>query len=181
LDEKIAHCLLTGMISETHSFKTQTVTPSTLNIAGKLMNLGANRDTIVKHLYRTRSISALKLWGEALSHLQIDKNIGLAWTTLTREDFARSGAEETDLQGIIAELIGNSPEAKIIINEPKNHDNKRIIHGLLSVDKQFDALELLRSFNPQGNKKTATFVIEHKTLKEVEEMAIETIKKSVKT
>lgn len=182
LDEKIANYLLAGMICETHSFKTPNVTPTTLNIAGKLMNLGADREKIIKHLYRTRSISALKLWGEALNHLQIDKNTGLAWTTITREDFARSGAEEIDLQGIVAELLGNSPEAKIIliINEPKNNGGQKKIYGLLSVDKQFDALALSLPFHPQGNKKSTTFIIENKTLKEAEEIIIEHLKKSMK-
>jgi len=176
-EEKIASCLLTGLISQTHSFKSANVTPNTLNIAGKLMNLGADREKIIRHLYRTRSIAALKLWGEGLSRLQTDKNIGLVWTTLTREDFVRAGAIEADLQGIIAELIDTSPEAKIILilHEPKENGAKTI-QGILSVDKQYNALEMLRQFNPKGNKKTASFVVENKTLKEAEETVLEAIK-----
>ncbi len=180
-DEAVATSILTGMISQTQSFKSTNVTPSTLNIAGKLMNIGADREKIVRHLYRTRSISALKLWGEALSHLQTDKNIGLVWTTLTREDFARSGGNEEDLRGIIAELIGNSPEAKtiLLLHEPKNNGGQKKIHGLLTVDKQFDALELLRPFNPQGHKKSASFIVENKSLKETEEWVIDVIRKKL--
>jgi len=181
LDTKTANYLLTGMISATHSFKASNITPSTLNTAGKLMDSGADRETIIKHLYRTRSIAVLKLWGEALSHLQIDKHIGFAWTTLTRENFARSGARESDLKDIVAELIGNSPEAKIIliINEFKNNKEQNQIHGMLHVDQHFNAMSLLHIFNPQGNKKTASFIIENKSLKETEEIVVQSIRASL--
>lgn len=178
LDEKTSNYILTGMISATHSFKTSNVTPSTLNTAGKLMDGGADRETIIKNLYRTRSIAVLKLWGEALSHLQIDKNIGFAWTTLTRENFARSGADEADLHGIIAELIGNSPEVKVILilSESKNKKEQNEIRGILNVEDRFDAMSLLHVFNPRGNKKFASFIIENKSLKEAEEIAVRNIR-----
>jgi len=181
-DEQIATYLLTGLISETHSFKSSLVTPHTLSIAGKLMNLGADREKIVKHLYRTRSIATLKLWGEALRHLQTNKGINLVWTTLTREDFIRSGASESDLQGIIAELIDTSPEAKItlILHEAKETDTKTI-QGILNVDKQYNALEMLRPFSPKGNKKTVSFCIENRSLKETEEMILDNINKYIKS
>ncbi len=178
LDKEIATILLTGMTSQTRSFKSPNVTPHTLNTAGKLMNLGAEREKIIQHLYRTKSISMLKLWGSALSNLQNDRGLGLVWTTITREDFIRSGAREDDLKGVVTELIANSPEAKmiLILNE-KDHDEKgQIIHGLLSVDSQFNAPELVELFHPTGNKKMASFEIEGKNLKEAEELVLTEIR-----
>ena len=107
LSEEVSTALLTGMIVNTRSFKTGNVRPQTLHLASKLMHLGADRDYIVQNLYRTRSLSTLKLWGQALSHLQYDKKIGLVWTTITRDDLIRSGASSNDLHEIVEELIGN--------------------------------------------------------------------------
>jgi phosphoesterase RecJ-like protein len=183
IDEKIATCLLTGMISQTNSFKTPNVAPSTLNIASRLMNLGADREKIIHNLYRTKSISSLKLWGRALNNLQHDREIGMAWTTITRDDFIRSDASEEDLHGIASELITNSPEAKIILLLHEFNDNKQTgkIRGLLTTGKDQDALEMAAAYSPQGNNKFASFVLEDKTLNEAEKEILEHLRSYLKT
>ncbi|HSR89455.1 MAG TPA: DHH family phosphoesterase [Candidatus Udaeobacter sp.] len=177
IDAEIATALLAGMISQTQSFKTTNVTPHTLNTASELMNLGADREKIVKHLYRTKSISSLKIWGEALTHMESEPSVGLVWTSITREDFSRTGATEEELKELIDELASNSPEAKVILLLYENTAGENKVHGFLSADKQRDAKVLLQSFQAEGNKKTASFVIANKTLKEVELEVVEKIKK----
>jgi bifunctional oligoribonuclease and PAP phosphatase NrnA len=177
IDADIATALLAGMIGQTQSFKTTSVTPHTLNTASQLMNLGADREKIVKHLYRTKTISSLKIWGEALTHMESDPNLGLMWTTITREDFARAGATEDELKELIDELVNNSSEAKLILLLYENTKGENKVHGFLSVDKQRDAKMLLQTFQPEGNKKTASFTMVNKTIKEVELQVVEKIKK----
>ena len=183
IDEKIATCLLTGMISQTNSFKTLNVAPSTLNIASRLMNLGGDREKIIHNLYRTKSISSLKLWGKALNNLQHDREIGMAWTTITRDDFIRSDAGEDELHGIASELIANAPEAKIILLLHEFHDIKHAgkIRGLLTTGKDQNAFEMVAAYNPQGNKKTASFVLDEKTLNEAEKEMVEHLRGYMKT
>jgi len=176
IDADIATALLSGMITKTNSFKAEATKPQTLNSASKLMHLGANRDYIIQNLYRTRSLSTLKLWGQALSHLQYDKSVGLVWTTLTRDDFVRTGAAEHELYEIIDELIASSPEAKIILLLHEHEDVSKIkIHVILTTRGQ-NALQLLAPFRPTGNERTATCVVEEKTLKNVETEIVEMIK-----
>ncbi|PIT88308.1 MAG: hypothetical protein COU29_00760 [Candidatus Magasanikbacteria bacterium CG10_big_fil_rev_8_21_14_0_10_36_32] len=179
IDEEIATALLTGMISQTRSFKTPNVNPDTLNLAGRLMNLGADREKIIRHLYYTKSLATLKLWGQALSNLQNDRETGLAWTTVTREDFARSGASEDDLRELIHDLISNSPEIKMILIIFENSNDKKI-NCLLATEKYFDAMELSKTFNPSGDKKIAVFSISDKNLKEAEETAVTEIRNKAK-
>ena len=171
-----ATAILAGMIARTRSFKTPNVTPQTLALAGKLMNLGADREKIVHNLYRTKTIATLKLWGNALSNLQTENSTGLVWTTLTRDDFARSGARVTDIDDLVNELIANSPEAKMILVLFEDAEGQNIVHGRLTVDKNFDALRLAASFGAKGTARTAEFLITNKTLKEAETEAIEKIK-----
>lgn len=181
LDEQIATALLTGIIANTHSFKTADIKPQTLNIASKLISLGANRDNIVQNLYRTKSISTLKLWGTALSHLQHDPAIGLTSTTITRDDFVRSGAQPNELYEIVDELLSTSPEVKIfaLFHEQTNEKGQDSIHIILDVNKKFDARTLLIPFGQViGDKKQASVMITGKSLKEVEEEVILHIKKT---
>jgi bifunctional oligoribonuclease and PAP phosphatase NrnA len=174
--EAIATSILTGMIASTRSFKTPNVTPATLNLASNLINLGADREKIVKNLYRTKSIATLKLWGQALTSLQVEKNIGLVWTSLTKNDFKHSGAKMSDIQELISELIGNSPEASLILIlfEDETINNK--IHGRLTVEKHFDALKILKNFSPRGNKRNAEFEINGLDLKTTEGKIVTEIK-----
>ncbi|HBU07502.1 MAG TPA: hypothetical protein DEB09_05475 [Candidatus Magasanikbacteria bacterium] len=184
INEQVATALLTAIIANTHSFRTQNIKPYTLNLASKLMSLGADRDHIVQNLYRTRSLSTLKLWGQALSHIQHDKSIGLVWTTITRDDFVRSGAETNELYDIVDELISNSPEASLtlLFYEQNNNLEKPSIHVILKAVKGHNAHELLKPFQPTaGDKKQASTIIINKTLKEVEEEVINYIKKQLAT
>ena len=181
IDADIATFLLTGMISQTQSFKTANVSPTTLATASKLITLGADREKIVKNLYRTKSVASMRIWGTALTHIENDPQLGLVWTTITREDFARAGATEEELKDLTDELIQNSPEAKIVLLLYENTQGENKIHGFLCAGKHHDAKTLLQGYQPEGNKKTASFVISGKNIKDVETEVIGKIKKTLGT
>ncbi|MBU1895575.1 hypothetical protein KJ641_01750 [Patescibacteria group bacterium] len=184
IDNAIATALLTGMIANTRSFKTENIKPHTLANAGKLITLGANRDHIVEQLYRTRSISTLKLWGEALSHLESERGTGLVSTTITRDNFIRSGAEEKDLYDVMDEIISNSPEAKVILifHEHENTEGLQEVHIILrSNNKSIDAKNILNTYSSaEGDSKQAICMTTGKTLKQTESEVLETIKLQLK-
>ena len=171
IDADIATAILTGIIAETHSFRSDFIKPHTLATAGKLMNLGADKEKIIENLYRTRTIPTLKLWGQVLTHLQNYPELKFVWSTVTRDDFARCGAQESDLKDVIEELIRNSPEAKIILllHEHSGYAGQtNIVHGILNTAKNYDAAGLMENYNPVGAKNHASFVLEGRTLKEAE-------------
>ncbi|MFA6105415.1 MAG: DHH family phosphoesterase [Patescibacteria group bacterium] len=174
-DEKISTAILTGMTIATGSFKQPNLSPTTLQIASSLMARGADREKIIQNLYHTRSIATLKLWGEALTHLQINPRLGFVSTTLTRDNFIRSGGSPDDLHGIIEELISNSPEAKVfaLLYEIDNGEKK--IGVLVAAEKNFDAMHLARPLQPEGNRHLAKILIRGKTLAEAETLVLKTI------
>jgi nanoRNase/pAp phosphatase (c-di-AMP/oligoRNAs hydrolase) len=182
IDKKNATQLLAGMIIATQGFKNSHVTPHTLSLASQLIKMGAEREMIIQNIYRTRSLSTLKLWGKALTHLKQDSTIGLVWTMITREDFIHSEAHPEDLKGIIDELIMNSPEAKIalLLYEPESsEENRQMIHGIIHTEQHFAATDLVRPFMPSGDKQQASFTIQNKSLSEAEEDIIKFIKNHV--
>lgn len=174
---ELATALLAGLVIATKSFKSAEVSPHTLQLASELVERGAEREQIIHQLYRTRSIATLKLWGHALTHLQSKPELGLVWTTLTRDDFSRSGATADDLKGIADELISNSPEGKIIV---LLHEGADAIKGIITADKNNDALALGKPLQAEGNKRQATFQITGKNLKEAEEALLKTIEESLR-
>ncbi len=178
INEDIATALLAGMTVATKSFKQPHLAPHTLSAAGELVEHGADREKVVQHLYRTRSVAALKLWGQALSRLEINSELGLISIALNRDDFVKSGATPEDLHGIVEELLSTSPETKlsVILYEVLNGSETEI-HALVTVDKNYNALSLLSRLNPTGNKRQGSVILKHTTLHEAEN----TIKKLIET
>ncbi|MSU74903.1 MAG: hypothetical protein EXS55_00075 [Candidatus Magasanikbacteria bacterium] len=170
LNGEIATALLAGLTIATGSFKHARLSPLTMQLASDLVTAGAEREKIVQHLYRTRSVASLKLWGQALTHLQIDAELGLVSTLLTRDDFIHSGTTADDLHGIVEELLSTAPEAKLtLVLYEVNGGGTKKIHGILAVDKNFDATKLLAQLNPTGTKRQVSFILENMSLQEAEE------------
>lgn len=175
-----ATALLTGMIASTHSFKSTNVTPLTLQAAGELINHGADREKIIHHLYRTRSLSTLKLWGTALMRLKIDSAKHFAWTILTRQDFVNADANHGQLKDLITELIENSPEVDLTLLIYEDEINgEKVISGILHSKKGHDTLQMLRPYNPVGLRHRSSFSIKNMTIVDAEKNIIEEIKKSL--
>lgn len=162
IDEPIATTLLAGMMSKTKSFRAQNVTPKTLEVMQRLMALGARRELVVEHLYRTRSVETLRLWGRALARLKSDETLNLVWTMVTRQDFIAAGATDEALRDIVDELLSSSPTAKIAIVFFENVDGT--ISARLHTDAAHDALILAAPFKPVGTKDVALLSLTEKDI-----------------
>jgi len=182
ITDLVATTLLTGIITKTRSFKSGNVAPHTLGIAGELVKRGADRELVVANLFRTRTISALKLWGKVLADMQHAPEHGLLWSTLSREDFVKTGANRADLADIFDELIDGAPEAKItlLLHEDPDQQGDHVVHGLLRTDHPHSAQTLAARYGAKGSHKHAEFVVHGKPLKQVESEVVEQIKAALK-
>ncbi len=174
LDETLATYIYTGMTEKTKSFKTNNVTPNTLNIASQLIQAGADREKIITHLYRTKSIQILKLWGRALAKLQLDPKLKLAWTSLNKLDFAKTGTKEEHLQGLVEEIITETPQAEIILIFSYKDD--QTINLQIHTNHKYNAMGLLKTYSPEGNKTWAKAKIKSDNLENMVTTIITEIK-----
>ncbi|MFH0857836.1 MAG: DHH family phosphoesterase, partial [Candidatus Magasanikbacteria bacterium] len=148
MNTEIATCLLTGIIENTKSFQSSNTKPQTLSLASELITLGAKRDFIIQSLYQTKNLNTLKLWGQALSHMEYDKENKFVWTSITRDDYSRTGTNTEELPAIFNELIDNSPETEVALILSENNG----IQAFLSVQHPYHAKDMLQSFeNVQGD------------------------------
>jgi phosphoesterase RecJ-like protein len=169
VDEDVATCLLAGIIAKTRSYKTQNITPRSLSVSAQLIAMGARREEIVNHLYRSRPLNVLKLWGRVLARLNSSLDNSLIWSVLAQTDFAKTSATEDDLNEVIDELIISIPQAKVIVliyettqpakdeasQEAKQNFTKAIIYSI----KNINSLNLTREWNPQGTKTLVKIVL----------------------
>ncbi|MFH1112080.1 MAG: DHH family phosphoesterase [Patescibacteria group bacterium] len=167
----IATSLYTGLSAATKSFKSASVTPETLSHAAELIGLGARREEIVTHLYRTKTLPMLRLWGRALARLKSDSSRHLVWLLLQPEDFVKSGADEKDLPGVIDELVTTTPEAGVIVLFYEKKAGETCL--IVQTGPGRNALDLIKPFNPFGDRFIAQACLRDKTLLEAEKIVIE--------
>jgi phosphoesterase RecJ-like protein len=105
-----AACLLTGIVTDTLSFRTSNVTPEVLRIAARLMEAGAALPEITERALNQKPLNVMRLWGLALADLRQERHV--VWTLITREMRVRAGAPDTGDGGLASFLI-SAPEAKV--------------------------------------------------------------------
>jgi len=139
--------LLTGLIYATNSFQTPQVTPDTLKLAGDLIVAGAKRAEIVDHLFRTKDMDKLKVWGRVLSRLQqVEKKI--VYSDLRSEDIE---GKEIDLATLVDDLVLASPEADIVLFFFEKQDSATDVY--VYGRENFDLPVLLQPFSPKGDRR----------------------------
>lgn len=179
ITEPIATALLTGMVANTRGFRTPNVTPRTLNASSHLVAMGAKRGDIMEGLWRTRSISTLKLWGRALARLHHEPTCGLVWTILAHKDFIESGAGADCLPDVIDELIGTSPDAKMTALIYESETDRDTVCVTLASTGGHHAVEMLRELGATGSHDRATVELKGMTLIDAANRVIELLKKGL--
>ncbi len=101
----MATCLMTGLVTDTGSFRFNNTTSHALHVAGELLELGADLKLVAEHVYMTKSLPSARLLGTALANMMLAENDRIAWTTLPGEAFAATGAKEEDTEGFVNELL----------------------------------------------------------------------------
>jgi phosphoesterase RecJ-like protein len=181
IDERIATALLAGMIAKTRSFRTPDVTPKTLSTSGQLVAMGAKRAEIVNGLWRTRSVSTLKLWGRALSRLRHEPEQNLVWTMISHKDFLESGTSAESLPDVIDELISYAPEAKITALLYESEKEPNCVNVIIATAPPHDASELGRPLGATGTRERATITMKNTNLVDAANHTIDLLKKTLKS
>lgn len=175
LDADIATALLTGITTDTESFQNATTTPKSLTVAAQLVAAGARQQEIVQHIYRTKTLSTLRLWGKALTKLQEEKTHRFLWSKISADDIKNSQADESELSGVADELLRSAPNIDfvLLLSERKGG----FIHASLrSVGRGVDVSEIAKLFSGGGQPMAAAFRIPNANLDEAEREVIDQLR-----
>lgn len=99
-----ASALLTGMITDTLGFRTPNMTSHAMQLAGRLMDLGAPLPELYRRALIERSLEATRLWGEGLGTIEQDGRI--IWATITLDARERAGYPGLDDAEMISVISG---------------------------------------------------------------------------
>jgi phosphoesterase RecJ-like protein len=100
LDESMAICLLSGLVTDTLGFRTAGVSSRTLQIASQLVEAGANLYEVITKALTLMPMSTLLLWQKGLNNMRQED--GLLWTSISNGE-----REETGYQGSGSSGLGN--------------------------------------------------------------------------
>lgn len=169
LDADVATNLLTGITTDTASFKNQNTTPKSLTVAAQLVAAGARQQEIIHHIYKVKPISTLKLWGRALAKIQERNDLRVLWTTVSKRDIEEAGANTSETKGLIDELLKTAQGVALVFLITEKDDAMHI--SFRSVDKGISVAEIAQILGGGGHEAAAGAEIDD-TLSAAEEKVL---------
>ena len=152
LDETLATCLLVGMVTDTRGFRTNNVTPLTLETALRLMKAGASLPYVTRHGLDSRPLVAVRLWGAALAHLRSQQ--GVTWTSIPLQLRRGIGYHGDGDAGLVSFLLtAEGTDVSVVFVE---QGDGRIDVGMRAAPG-FDVAQLALRFGGGGHALAAGF------------------------
>ncbi len=97
----MADGLLTAIAMDTGWFRHPNTRPETMRNAARLIEAGASVSEINRLLFERSTLGRLKMLGESLASLRTDLGGRVAYATVTRDDFDRTGAIPQDTEDLV--------------------------------------------------------------------------------
>ena len=101
IDEKIATCLYTGIMTDSGSFRFPSTTAKTHQIISKLIEKGANHSEIHQHIYDSYTFNRMQLLGTALKNLKKIDSLPVIYMTLSHEELNENDFKKGDTEGFV--------------------------------------------------------------------------------
>lgn len=102
IDKHIAECIYTGIMTDTGSFRFDSVTSNTHKILADLLATGINPSHIHSAIYDTYSESRVKLLGYCLTEkMVVLKDLQTAYISVTEKELQKFNFQKGDTEGIV--------------------------------------------------------------------------------
>ncbi|OGZ96487.1 MAG: hypothetical protein A3I44_00940 [Candidatus Sungbacteria bacterium RIFCSPLOWO2_02_FULL_51_17] len=126
-----ASWLLAGIIERTENFCGAGTTPSSLEVASFLLEVGADKDAIIRARHKTVPLPLLQLWGRAAIRSRFDEKTSLLWTFVPATDFLTTNTSPEDISFVLAKFkeYFQAPRAFVTLYE---HPQKKWIETVLA-------------------------------------------------
>ncbi len=172
----IADNLFTAISTDTGSFQYPTTRPGTLHASAELVTRGANLAKICDEVYQSYPLSRAKLLKHVYSKFRLTAGDRIAWFWLKKQDFARTGAESDDTEGLIDHIRAIEPVVVACVFEELEPELTRI--SLRSKNNQVNVSEICGQFGGGGHPAAAGARIPGKPLS-VQRKVIAAVKRAL--
>ncbi len=175
--KQIANCLFTAISTDTGSFQYSSTVPATFQVAGELVKRGANLAKICDEVYQSFPLTRVKLLKHLYGKFRLTHQNKIAYVWLKKADFARTGADSADSEGLIDHIRAIEPVIVACVFEEMDAELSRI--SLRSKSERVDVNQIAAQFGGGGHAAAAGARIPGTHLA-TQRRVITTIKKSLK-
>jgi phosphoesterase RecJ-like protein len=175
IDQKIATCLYTGIMTDTGSFRFPSTTPKTHHVIAELIDKGANHSEIHQNIYDTFTFDRLRLLGTALTNLKKIEELPVVYITISQKELNRNNFKKGDTEGFVnygLSLVGISVAVIMIENE-----QEQIIKMSFRSKGAFSVNDFARTYFNGGGHHNAAGGASKLSLSETESKFINSISK----
>jgi bifunctional oligoribonuclease and PAP phosphatase NrnA len=109
LSQPIADALFTAISTDTGSFQHPATRPATYQIAGELVKRGANLARICDEVYQSFPLCRVRLLKHLYNNFRLTHDNRIAYFWLRKTDYARTGAQPDDSEGLIDHIRAIEP------------------------------------------------------------------------
>jgi phosphoesterase RecJ-like protein len=176
ITKPIADCLFTAVSTDTGSFQYSTTRPGTYHVAGELVRRGANLARICDEVYQSYPVSRAKLLRHVYCSFRLTHNDQIAYFWLKKADFARTGADSCDSEGLIDHIRAIDPVVVACVFEEIEPELTRL--SLRSKSDRINVNEIAAQFGGGGHQAAAGARIAGKPLS-VQRRVIGAVKKAL--
>jgi phosphoesterase RecJ-like protein len=176
ITKPIADLLFTAVSTDTGSFQYPTTRPSTYHVAGDLVRLGADIAKICEEVYQSYPLSRARLLRHIYSHFRLTHNDQVAYFWLKKADYARSGADSSDSEGLIDHIRAIASVVVACVFEEIDPELTRI--SLRSKSEKVNVNEIAALFGGGGHPAAAGARIPGRPLS-VQRQVIAAVKKAL--
>ena len=176
ITKPIADCLFTAISTDTGSFQYATTRPGTFHAAAELVTRGANLAKICDEVYQSYPLSRARLLKHVYDRFRLTHDDRIAWFWLKKIDFARTGAESVDSEGLIDHIRAIEPVVVACVFEEIEPELTRI--SLRSKSDLVNVNEIAAQFGGGGHPAAAGARIPGKPLS-VQRRVIAAIKRAL--
>ena len=173
---QIADCLFTAVSTDTGSFQYPSTRPTSYHVAGELVKRGANLEKICHEVYQSYPLSRVRLLQRVYNHFKLAHDNQIAYFWLHQQDFARSGADTSDSEGLIDHIRAIEPVVVACVFEEMEPELTRI--SLRSKTTKVDVNQIASQFGGGGHQAAAGARVRGRPLS-VQRRVIAAIKKAL--
>jgi phosphoesterase RecJ-like protein len=149
LTGKLAECLLTGIVTDTLSFRTSNTTVEVLEAAARLMRGGADLVHITQRLLNQRSFGLFKLWGRVLQHVQLED--GVIWTTISLQEMKEAGDPPNDGQLSSTLITAVEADMSATFTEKRDDQSRPVVECSMRARPGFNVAAVAFGFGGGGH------------------------------
>ena len=137
INEEMANCLLTGLITDTGRFQYSNTTSEVFSIAAELLGNGANLSKISENIYGSIEFNALTLQSKIIERIVLNEDLQFAHSIVFQNDYKdyKVEPEETDFLIDVVRLVKESTVA-LLIKEQEDGSFKGSLRSRGDIDVQ---------------------------------------------